>query len=93
MSKKDPMIKSLNDLTKPYNLQVIVGAPRLDKTTGNPVEYSVQVNLTIMDEAKVIDGRTVQPTYRTVATTGIGATIDAAKKAALSEALEYAGVI
>lgn len=93
MSKKDKMITALNESAKPYNLQVIVGSPRLDKTTGAPVEYQVTVNLTMMDEAKVIDGRTVQPTYRAISTSGIGATIDDAKKNALKEALEYAGVI
>lgn len=93
MAKKDKMIEALNASTKPYNLQVIVGAPRLDKVTGAPVEYQVTVNLTIMDEPKQIDGRTVQPTYRTVSTSGIGETIDDAKKNALSEALSYAGVI
>lgn len=93
MAKKDKMIEQLNSSTKPYNLQVIVGAPRTDKTTGLPVEYSVTVNLTIMDEAKTIEGRTVQPTYRTVSTSSFGPTIEDAKKNALSEALSYAGVI
>lgn len=93
MSKKEKMISELNGLSKPYNLQVIVGSPRLDKTTGAPVEFNVTVNLTIMDEPKIIEGKTVQPTHRIVSTSAFGGTIDDAKRAALTEALQFAGVI
>lgn len=93
MAKKSKMIESLNALSKPYNLQVVVGAPRLDKTTGLPVEHTVGINLTIMGEISIVEGRSVQPTHRIVATSATGATIAEAKEAALTEALQYAGVI
>jgi hypothetical protein len=90
--KKAKMIQTLNDLTKPYNLQVAVGAPMVDKTT-QAITYSVNVNLIIMEEAKTVEGKTVQPTHRMVNTVGFGSSIDEAKTNALTEALQYAGVI
>lgn len=79
------MIKKLNELDKPYNLQVQIG--------GKTGEYIASVNLTIMNNPQQIDGKTVQPTYRTVSTQGTGVTIAEAKDSALAEALQFAGVI
>jgi hypothetical protein len=84
--KKLSMIKKLNDMTKPYNLQV-------DFAAGKPGEFACKVNLTIMEEIKVLDGKTVQPTHRIVTTSAVGATMDEAKENALTEALQFAGVI
>jgi hypothetical protein len=86
MSKKLPMIKKLNESDKPYNLSVQVGG-------GKAGEFIASVNLTIMDKPSVIDGRTVQPSHRVVSTQGSGATIEEAKEKALTEALQFAGVI
>ena len=85
MAKKDKMIEALNALTKPYNLQVSI-------SPGKDI-FSASVVLTIMDEVKVIDGKTVQPSHRIVSTSAMAPTIDEAKKAALTEALQFAGVI
>lgn len=85
MAKKLPMIKRLNELDRPYNLQVQIG--------GKVGEYVASVNLTIMDKPQQIDGRTVQPSHRIVSTQGSGSTIESAKEAALTEALQFAGII
>lgn len=92
MAKKLKMIEKLNESTKPYNLQVAVGSPMVDKQSG-AVTHMVSVNLTIMGEISIVEGRSVQPTHRIVSTTGFGPSIDEAKEAALTEALQYAGVI
>jgi asparagine N-glycosylation enzyme membrane subunit Stt3 len=85
MSKKSPMIKKLNEIDKPYNLQVQIG--------GKENAYVASVTLTIMDKPQMIDGRTVQPSHRVVSTQGSGVTIEEAKDKALTEALQFAGII
>lgn len=84
--KKLTMIKKLNDLKNPYNLQV-------DFAAGKPGEFVCKVNLTLMDEIKVVDGKSVQATHRIVTTTSVGPTMNEAKENALTEALQFAGVI
>lgn len=85
MAKKKSMVYSLNGLDKPYNLQIQIG--------GKVGEYVASVNLTIMSPIQVVDGKSVQPTHRIVSTQGFGDTISKAKDAALTEALQFAGVI
>lgn len=92
MAKKAKMIQALNDQTKPYNLQVSVGAPFQSRET-NAITYNVTVTLTMMDEIKVVDGKSVQATHRVVSTSGFGASVEEAKNNALEEALQFAGVI
>lgn len=91
MAKKEKMIQELNDLKNPYNLQVNFGAPLIQN--GVITEYNCNVNLTLMDEIKVVDGKSVQATHRIVQTSGVGTTRDEAKKNAITEALQFAGVI
>ena len=91
MAKKEKMIEALNSSERPYNISVQFGAPTMQG--GVPSEFNCMVNLTIMDKITNLDGRSVQPTHRIVQTTGFGSTREEAKKAALTEALQIAGVI
>lgn len=84
---KEKHVKALNDYSKPYNLTMTYG----QGNAATPFLCSVQ--LTLMDEIKVVEGRSVQATNRIVNTSAFGLTAEESKDKALKEALDLAGVI